>query len=462
MQFSDLTFWSLFTGFFILYWFVHKHITARNILLLLGSFGFYLLWDARFFWLLLVAIVFTYLIALRLHTSKYRTFLLWLGIFVCIGTLLYFKYYNFFIASLSPLLPLLGLRPDSVSLQILLPLGISFYIFQILSYLIDVYRGTIPPERNFLHYALLISFFPKLASGPIEKPGPLLEQFKTERPLTSKTFSDGIYLLVWGGIQKYVIADNAALIAKGLFTSPAETTFFVGILALSLQIYADFSGYSDMAKGLASLLGFELSWNFRMPYLSSTPSDFWKRWHITLSQWFQQYVYIPLGGSRCSNPRIAMNLLITMGLCGLWHGARWTFVIWGLYHGFLLIAYRFGANLFYPGSRFIQRMNETGLAILLFFALTSIGWIFFQSPTLNDALRVFTQSSYTLLDPALLLVALLWLPIVLMHMLQLYYADLLAFARFSLGKQLIFYFAAYYVLLYLPPLVPQQFIYVQF
>ena len=275
-------------------------------------------------------------------------------------------------------------------------------------------------------------------------------------------FSEGLFLIVWGLIQKLCIADNAAIAANAFLSGSPESHLITGGLALSLQILADFSGYSDIAKGLGALLGFDLSWNFKLPYFADTPSEFWRRWHITLSQWFLSYVYIPLGGNRRGRLMTARNLLVTMMLVGLWHGARWTFVLWGAYHGVLLILYKTGEEAGLGNSTLMRILRATGLSTVIFFVFVTIGWMLFQSESLGQLASALSVASWNLADPLLAAVAVLWLPFIAMQLFQYRRGELLAFARLPLAPQLLFYALAWFAILYLPPLHPQQFVYVQF
>jgi len=433
------------------------------MLLLAVSLGLYALWSGAFLALLLAIIGLSYYSAFELQPGhKRRKILLTLCIVFNLSVLAYFKYAGFFADNFRALLDRFGTPVDAVTAQLILPLGISFLIFQALSYLFEVYHGRLEPTRDFVSHALLIAFFPKIASGPIERPEELLPQFKQRHRLTKDLLFEGMFLILWGAIEKFCIADNAALISEKLFSPLPSVSLLTGALALTLQIFADFSGYSNMAKGLAALLGFQLSWNFNIPYLSRSPSEFWRRWHITLSQWFQKYVYIPLGGSRRGLTRTAINLLLTMTLVGLWHGARWMFILWGLYQGILLVLYRYGEKILPEQSKLIQLLHKTGLSWLFFFGLTMFGWILFQSATVGSMVHLFQWASVNPVEPMMIAVILLWLPIIFMQTLQHYRKDLLAIAHLSLPWQLAFYFIAYYMIMYLPPLNPQQFIYVQF
>jgi D-alanyl-lipoteichoic acid acyltransferase DltB (MBOAT superfamily) len=307
-----------------------------------------------------------------------------------LGLLGVFKYFNFFIANVSGLLDSLHLHVPLPVLHVVLPAGISFYTFQSIGYVVDVYRGHIPACRSFRDYALFVTFFPQLVAGPIQRAGHLLAQIQRPRTLTAAVVADAFFLLIWGFFKKVVIADNVAITANKVFAieNPSFPILWTGVLAFCIQIYADFSAYTDIARGSARLLGFDLSPNFNHPYLADSPSDFWRRWHISLSTWIRDYVFIPLGGSRGSSGRTVLNLTIIFFLTGLWHGASWNFVLWGLYYAVLTIIYRVAASLVpkpiqtLPGLRILQ--------VLLMFALTNLGWLIFREQNIHHLWRDLT------------------------------------------------------------------------
>lgn len=465
MQFSDPYFWLLFACFYVIYRFIQTRITLRNVTLLFASYALYWSWSGPFLLLLVFSTASAYACGrvMTMIKDRRRTILLGVTTTLFLLILARYKYAVFLIESVRSILGMgLNTEPSSP----LLPIGISFYTFQLIGYLIDVHRGAIEAERSLLNFALFISFFPKMIAGPLERAAHFLPQVREKREMGKKSFTEGFYLVIWGLVQKYCIADNAAIIVHILFFRHRTDMAYAmsGPLAVALHIYADFSGYSDIARGIAALLGFNLVWNFRMPYLSANPAEFWRRWHISLSEWFRDYVYIPLGGNRQGFWRSQINVLVTMTLVGLWHGAQWTFVLWGVYQGLLLITYRLLALL---RGRLIDRLSwllhRTGLAHLIFFVLTIIGWLLFESNNValfRDVLawpRLFTVDSHV---PLVLLLA---SPIILMHIIQRRRGDdLLAIPHMSMRAQLIFYFLALYGLLFLPPLQLQNFIYVRF
>lgn len=319
-----------------------------------------------------------------LPQGRQRRGFLFLSLGVCLAVLFFFKYFNFFLDSAARLLSLVGWQPHLPTLQIILPVGLSFYTFQSLGYVIDVYRGQGPVCRDFLVFAVFDAFFPQLVAGPIERGRQLLPQLEQERPFSLDYVAAGLPLLLVGYFKKVFVADNCALVANYVFAPETPLTGFwalLGSLAFAAQIYGDFSGYTDIARGSAKLLGIELVENFRFPYLAQNPSDFWARWHISLSSWFRDYVYIPLGGNRGSRWQTSRNLLLTLIIAGLWHGAAWTFVLWGLYHGLLLILYRFGPLAGLNRREFASPLVRMG-AVALMFIFTLFGWAIFRSPDL--------------------------------------------------------------------------------
>ena len=319
---------------------------AQNIWLLCASYTFYGFWDWRFLTLIAFSTTVDYLIARRIDrtdTDSLRKRLLYLSLLSNLGLLCFFKYFNFFVDSFVVLGAQLGLNLDTPALRLLPPVGISFYTFQSMAYSVDVYRRELKSERNFITFALFISYFPQLVAGPIERANRLLPQFREQRQVTLEGVRSGLVLILIGLFKKVVIADNAGVVVNRIFAdiqSSSSATLVAGGILFSLQIYCDFSGYSNMARGMSRLLGIRLVENFKTPYLAANISEFWRRWHISLSQWLRDYLYIPIGGSRHGELRTHRNLIFTMLLGGLWHGAAWTFVVWGLLNGLYLIVHR--------------------------------------------------------------------------------------------------------------------------
>jgi D-alanyl-lipoteichoic acid acyltransferase DltB (MBOAT superfamily) len=307
-----------------------------------------------------------------------------------VGLLGFFKYYNFFVDSWVDMVSFFGYDMKSTwTLRVILPVGISFYTFQTMSYTIDVYRQQFQPTRQFLAFASFLSFFPQLVAGPIERAKHLLPQFMQTRTLSVEDIRTGLWLCIWGLYKKIVIADNLAPIVNRVFADPSVASsgeLLAAILAFTFQIYCDFSGYSDIARGLARMLGFNIMLNFNLPYIARTPSEFWRRWHISLSTWLRDYLYISLGGNRYGKLLTFRNLMLTMLLGGLWHGAAWNFVLWGGYHGLILVIYRISNIDRWLTERtapiLVQRVADLGLIIIMFI-LTCFGWLLFRSPSLE-------------------------------------------------------------------------------
>jgi alginate O-acetyltransferase complex protein AlgI len=369
---------------------------AQNTILLLGSFVFYGWWDWRFLFLMGGTIFLNYYIGIRIEeakTKRSRDSYLLLSLLICLGALGYFKYANFFADGFTRLLSSAGLKVDSVTLNVILPVGISFYTFQALSYVIDIKRGAIKASRNLIDFALYVSFFPQLVAGPIERASHFLPQVESARPFRWRNLRIGAWLILLGYFKKAVVADNCAVLANSVFNSPEEADGFLtmlGVYAFAFQIYGDFSGYSDIARGLARWFGFDLMVNFRRPYFSKSPQDFWQRWHISLSSWLRDYLYIPLGGNRKGAIRTYVNLATTMLLGGLWHGANYNFILWGGYQGMLLIVHRFFArkNMFLS---LVPRSISSMLWILTFFHITCVGWVFFRVNSVRDVPKLISN-----------------------------------------------------------------------
>jgi alginate O-acetyltransferase complex protein AlgI len=397
------------------YWLLRHR--QQNVLLLAASYLFYGWWDYRFLGLVILSTVVDYFCARWIDAStddRRRKTLLVLSLALNLTFLGFFKYYDFFAQSLSDLLGTLGMDVSPRLLKILLPPGISFYTFQEVAYIVDVYKRRMRPAKSLVEYALFISLFPHLIAGPIQRPSHLLPQVEEPRRFDAKKVHDGVLLIVTGLFRKCVIADNCALLANaafgGQFGAPSILTILIGAYAFAWQIYGDFSGYSDIARGSAQLLGFHFMVNFRQPYLSTSLQDFWRRWHISLSTWLRDYLYIPLGGNRDGETRTQRNLMLTMLIGGLWHGANWTFVIWGALHGAgLAIARRFtsrDANAAEPALTFGQRL----LRRIALFHLVCLAWVFFRAESLPASARFLSgvttyqwQASY--LPAAFLLIA---------------------------------------------------------
>jgi len=386
MLFNSAEFFVFFAVVYVLY--LNMGHRAQNVLLLVASYGFYGWWDWRFTGLMLLSTVINYVCALRIAGAPSpETRKRWLVLTVSaeLTILGFFKYFDFFVTSAESLLAGLGVPAHLLHLNLVLPVGLSFYTFKSISYTIDVYRREFEPTRHFLDFALFVSFFPQLVAGPIERARQLLPQ--VERPRSSLTAEDlhvAAYLIVWGLFKKVIIGDGCAHLVNAVFNNQAAFSgvdYLIAIYAFAIQIYADFSGYSDIAIGIARLLGFRLMTNFNLPYFAVSPSDFWRRWHISLSTWLRDYLYIPLGGSRHGRARTYRNLILTMALGGLWHGARWTMVAWGVYHGVVLALHRFYTECV-PGVDDARADRWRILKIVLMFQVVCLGWLLFRAHSL--------------------------------------------------------------------------------
>ena len=363
--------------------------SGQNCMLLMASYVFYGWWDYRFLSLLAISTVVDYCCARAIPNALSggrRRLILLVSILTNLGILGFFKYHNFFIDSASPLIERLGFQPDDMTIYVILPMGISFYTFQSLSYTIDVYRGHCKPSKNFVDVALYVSFFPQLVAGPIERASHLLPQVQNPRVFRAQQFIDGLWLILVGYVKKVVIADRLFAIVDGGFTGetlPAQglDSWFI-VYAFAFQIYADFSAYSDIARGLSQLMGFELMKNFAAPYFVTNPSAFWRNWHISLSTWLRDYLYVPLGGNQKGTARTYFNLSVTMFLGGLWHGAGWAYIVWGVFQGLLLIVHRLFRSIFdtmaKPWSAPILKKIYRAICIVVFFHITCIGWLIFR------------------------------------------------------------------------------------
>ena len=362
----------------------------QNRMLLVASYVFYGWWDWRFLSLIVISTLVDYTASLgiaRTESIRRRKALLTLSVVANLGMLGVFKYYDFFIFQLNELFTSIGLNAPLPLLNVILPVGISFYTFQTMSYTIDVYRGHTTPTDRFWDFALYVCFFPQLVAGPIERSGRLLPQVLHERPRGGNNFRDGLYFVVLGLFKKIVIADNLAPVVNTIFNNDMSqvsgTECLVAVYAFAFQIYGDFSGYSNIAQGVARWMGFDLMHNFRMPYFAESPSDFWSRWHISLSTWLRDYLYIPLGGNRGGTLFTYRNLMLTMLLGGLWHGANWTFLAWGAFHGLILCAYRpFRGGRDAPPTRWLLRL----IKIVIMFHLVCFSWLLFRAETITQAL----------------------------------------------------------------------------
>ena len=372
----------------------------RGLLLLLASYYFYMSWRAAYALLLLATTLLDYYSGYRmsqLPTQPQRRPWLYLSLVSNLGTLFIFKYFNFFRDGAVQLAGALHLPVGTgPALGLLLPVGVSFYTFQSVGYIIDVYQGRLEAERNFGRFALFVAFFPQLVAGPIERGGHMLPQFRRAHSFDYARIVSGLRLMAWGLFKKVVVADRLALLVNPIFNHPRQhpegPLLVLATLAFTFQIYGDFSGYTDMARGAARVLGFDFNLNFRQPYQAASVPEFWRRWHISLSSWFRDYVYIPLGGSRVGPARAYFNLLAVFLISGLWHGANFTFIVWGGLHGLYLVLSTWAR----PGREWLARRLglfahpglRRGLGVLLTFVLVAYAWIFFRANTLSDALFI--------------------------------------------------------------------------
>jgi alginate O-acetyltransferase complex protein AlgI len=466
-----------FLWFFIVVYAVYRLLPHRpqNWLLLVASYYFYASWNWRFLGLLLASTVVDYTCGRLIEASasrRRRKWLLCLSLGFNLTLLGFFKYFNFFADNLHGLFGALGWQLDFVTMRVLLPIGISFYTFVTMSYVIDVYRREIPATRNLLDFAVFVAYFPHLVAGPILRASRLLPQIHNPRTVTPEQMRDGTWLVAWGFLQKVFVADNLSGVANAIFEPGTHHTginVLLGTYAFAFQIYGDFAGYSNIARGISKLMGIELLENFRFPYFVRTPQDFWRHWHISLSTWLRDYLYIPLGGNRGSAWQTNRNLLITMVLGGLWHGAAWTFVLWGLFHGLLLIAYRSAQEIsvvrrWLLGSAPAARV----LGWALMFHLTCLGWLIFRART-GHQLRELASSLigdfapsgvdlYGVLVPLLLYT----MPLLLVHACEAYFNDVLVVRRLPIGVRYSVYAATFYLTMLFGNFGGSDFIYFQF
>ena len=411
MLFNSLDFALFLPIVFVLYWFVfHKTYKSQNILLLVASYFFYACWDWRFMFLLLFSTLLDYFTGLKMCEStnhNNKKFWFWLSIIINLGFLGVFKYYNFFAQSLADSVAHIGITLHPWMLDIVLPVGISFYTFHGLSYVIDIYKNRIKAEKNIVDYAIFVSYFPLLVAGPIERATHLLPQLQVKRSFNYQNAVDGMRQILWGFFKKVVIADNCARFADMIFNNSEDysgSTLVAGALFFSLQIYGDFSGYSDIAIGVSKLFGIDLLRNFAFPYFSRDIAEFWRRWHISLSSWFRDYLYFPLGGSQGNTWIKVRNTFIIFGVSGFWHGANWTFIFWGILNAVyflpLLLAKKNRTNIdivakgkVFPSLKEFFQMTTT-------FALVTLAWIFFRAENMRHALNyigeIFSSSLFSI------------------------------------------------------------------
>lgn len=410
MLFNSINFAIFLPIIFILYWFFFsKNNSTQNALLILASYYFYSCWDWRFLFLLIFSTLLDFLTAIKVEKSKSeksRKVWFWLSVIVNLGFLAVFKYYNFFASSFAILLNNFGLKTSPLLLNVILPVGISFYTFHGLSYVIDIYYKRIKAEQNFIDYALFVSYFPLLVAGPIERATHLLPQVKIKREFNFEKAKEGINQIIWGLVKKIVIADSCQVYTDEIFNnyqSMNSLSLILGSIYFAFQIYGDFSGYSDIALGTSKLFGIELLKNFNYPYFSRDIAEFWRRWHISLSSWFKDYVYIPLGGSQGSKIFQIRNVFIIFLISGFWHGANWTYLAWG----FINAMYFLPLLIFNKNRNNIENLNvkyniqslKSLFSIFLTFGLTCLAWIFFRAKSITEAIsycsRIIFNRNFT-------------------------------------------------------------------
>lgn len=399
MLFNSIDF-LIFLPIVILIYFLTPH-SIRWLILLISSYYFYMSWNPNYIILIIIVTLINYFAAIGIFKTKRilnKRIYLWIGIISSLSILFFFKYFNFVSNSVSDFLRLFSIQWDPFLLNILLPVGISFYIFQVIGYIIDVYTGKVKPEKHFGIFALYVSFFPQLVAGPIERAKHLLPQFRKKHDFNYDFFISGLKIMLWGFFLKIVIADRLSIVVNQVYNNVGLYSGIPLILAtyfFAFQIYCDFAGYSFIAIGVAKIMGFDLMENFRRPYFSQSISEFWRRWHISLSSWFKDYIYIPLGGNRVPVKRWYFNLVIVFFVSGIWHGANWTFIIWGLLHGFYLVFSLITTNIRKKIYNFLL-ISKNQLFFNLFnvfitFHLVLLSWIFFRANSLSDVIYIFTH-----------------------------------------------------------------------
>jgi alginate O-acetyltransferase complex protein AlgI len=411
MLFNSIDFAVFLPVVFFLYWFFcQKNLKLQNLLIVVASYVFYGWWDWRFLSLIIFSTVVDYSIGVLLtkeKTQNKRKILLWCSIIVNLGFLGFFKYYNFFLDNLITAFTFFGANLEASSLKIILPVGISFYTFQTLSYTIDVYREKLTLTKNFVAFAAFVSFFPQLVAGPIERATNLLPQFYVKRKFEYNKAVDGLRQILWGMFKKVVIADNCAEFANEFFNNHTEyegSGLLLGALFFTFQIYGDFSGYSDIAIGTSRLFGFNLKQNFAFPYFSRDIAEFWRRWHISLSTWFRDYLYIPLGGSKGGTSMKVRNTFIIFIVSGFWHGSNWTFIVWGalnaIYFLPLLLAKRNRSNIGIVAEGRLTPSIKDILNIISTFLLVVLAWVFFRADSVSHAIDyligIFSKSLFSI------------------------------------------------------------------
>ncbi len=495
MVFNSFVFAVFFVIVYVLYISTMRRRVIQNVMLLAASYLFYGWWDWRFLGLVFLTTFLDYGAALAIdrrrfrgndfepstrpyhHSPRARRVILAISIAANLGVLGFFKYFDFFEESASAALTALGFSVHMSTLRVILPVGISFYTFQSMSYTIDVYRGTLRAARNPVDFALFVAFFPQLVAGPIVRAADLLPQVMRPRRLNLEQTYEGAHLIFWGLFKKVVIADNLSPLVDRVFTAsetPAGGVVLVAVYAFAVQVYCDFSGYSDIARGCAKTMGFEFDLNFDLPYFATNPSEFWRRWHISLSTWLRDYLYVPLGGNRKGPGRTYLHLMVTMVLGGLWHGAAWTFVLWGVYQGALLIGYRAAAGWFGP-QRAIDRFASSApgriAAGLIFFHFICAGWLIFRAGSVSQAMTFFwaifsawspIRATSVVQASDLVMLAAYTFPLFALELAQYRKADLMVLLRTPSWMRGVGYACLFYGFVLFGGRVHKPFIYFQF
>jgi alginate O-acetyltransferase complex protein AlgI len=472
LLFNSLHFIFFFVLVFHLYWLLNKR--NQNILLLAASYYFYGCWSVKFLSLIMLSTVVDYYCGMKIFKfkeQKQRKRYLLISLTTNLGFLAIFKYFNFFITEFNHLLSILGISSIGSSLNIILPVGISFYTFQTLSYSIDIYKGKLKPTTDLLSFSLFVSFFPQLVAGPIERASHLMPQMLRQRSFNMSQVASGFNLIIWGLMMKLLIADNLAILVNKVYSSPHDYSpamIFLGTICFAFQIYCDFAGYSNIAIGCSRMLGFDLMKNFNQPYIATSLTEFWKRWHISLSTWFRDYLYIPLGGNKSSRIKVFRNILITFCLSGLWHGASFNFLIWGAIHGVFLCIEKmysnFKINVYKP------------VKIIFIFYIVCLAWIFFRADDLSTS--VYIARKYLNLFEVFNGLGGIYFyvksePTLLIGFTSVFFMESIHYiskrknihqAMFDSpkGLQFIIYLVFITILYYLRPLISEEFIYFQF
>lgn len=450
MLFNSIAFVIFFVIIYASYILLKRNYKMQNYLLLTGSYVFYGWWNWRFLGLIFLSTFIDFFVAKALdskRSQRRRKMLLAMSIVVNLSILGFFKYFNFFSESFTDLINIFGFQADALTLKIILPVGISFYTFQTMSYTIDVYRRKMKASKSFSNFALFVALFPQLVAGPIERAINLLPQIQKPRVIGGGQIYAAIFLIIWGYFKKVVIADNIGPISDNIFNNYANfqgIDLLLGVLAFTVQIYCDFSAYSDIARGISKLMGFELMINFKLPYFSLNPRDFWNRWHISLSTWLKDYLYIPLGGNRRGKKNTYANLFLTMIIGGLWHGAAWNFILWGAFHGMILIAYRYLEK----GCEYLNPWDKKNSYLIviskmaLMFCLTLFGWMIFRSASISEIIYFIKNTNFSLSSttPHLAQTIIFFsFPLIVIQLLQYIKKDLLFITKLSISRVAIIY-----------------------